>query len=175
LIGLGGSAGCPRSSQDRSPGSGADMNRTGDHPKANARTIPWRPASTHRVRSAASPPLTRRRRTPKGTSAPSHRQASPRDRTMGDPPSFVRRLPRRPRWAEARHARQRRPEDRPHRCSGEPRWSARSDGAWFLVASYHARFVPPAPFLTALTGYPSPGPSGMFHPVTLMGFLFRQE
>jgi hypothetical protein len=35
------------------------------------------------------------------------------------------------------------------------------------------RFVPPSPFLTTLTVYPSPAPSGMFHPVTLVGFSFR--
>jgi hypothetical protein len=48
--------------------------------------------------------------------------------------------------------------------------AARPDGSWFLVASFQARFVPPAPFLTTLAGYPSPGPSGVFHPVTLVGF-----
>jgi hypothetical protein len=46
---------------------------------------------------------------------------------------------------------------------------------WFLVASFHPRFGPPSPFHTTLTGYPSPGSSGMFHPVTLMGFGFRQK
>jgi hypothetical protein len=94
---------------------------------------------------------------------------------MGDPPSIVRRLPRQERRAEARCGRHRRPEDRPLPCSEESRWGARPDGAWFLVASFQPRFVPPAPFLTTLTAYPSSGSSGMFHPVTLMGFFFRQK
>jgi hypothetical protein len=110
---------------------------------------------------------------PKGASTPSRRLGSVQGRTMGERPSVARRLPGRPRRAKARHDRRWRPKNRPRRSSKEDRRGARPDGAWLLVASFHTRFVPPAPFLTTLTGYPSPGPSGMFHPVTLMGFGFR--
>jgi len=41
----------------------------------------------------------------------------------------------------------------------------------FLVAGFHPRFAPSSPFLTTLTVSPSPGPSGIFHPVTLVGSL----
>lgn len=67
------------------------------------------------------------------------------------------------------------PEDRSRYPSEEGCQVARPEWFWFLVASFHPRFVPPSPFCTTLTGSPSPGSSGMFHPVTLMGFGFRQK
>jgi hypothetical protein len=105
-------------------------------PKTVPGTFPWRPAATHHARFASRAPAVRRGHGPKVASAPLHRRTSLRGRTMGDHPSIVRRLPRRTRWTEAQGTRQQRPEDRPLPCSGEPRWGARPDGAWFLVASY---------------------------------------
>jgi hypothetical protein len=67
------------------------------------------------------------------------------------------------------------PEDRSRYPSEEGCQDARPEWFWFLVASFHPRFVPPSPFRTTLAAYPSPGSSGMFHPVTLMGFGFRQK
>jgi len=63
-----------------------------------------------------------------------------------------------------------RPGDRALPRSEELGRAARPVGSWSLVASSQARFVPPSPFLTTLAVCPSPGPSGMFHPVTLVGF-----
>jgi hypothetical protein len=67
------------------------------------------------------------------------------------------------------------PEDRSRSPSEEEVQDARPEWFWFLVASFQPRCVPPTPFYATLTGYPSPGPSGLFHPVTLMGFGFRQK
>lgn len=117
--------------------------------------------------------VTRCGHSPKGATTPFRRRDSVWGRTMGERPSVARRPPGRPRRAEARCDRRRKPKDRPRRSSEEDRRGARPDGAWLLVASSHTRFVPSTPFLTTLTGYPSPGLSGMFHPVTLMGFGFR--
>lgn len=41
---------------------------------------------------------------------------------------------------------------------------------WFLVARFQPRFVPPSPFLTTMAACTSPEPSGLFHPVALLGF-----
>jgi hypothetical protein len=75
-----------------------------------------------------------------------------------------------PLWTEVRGGRWWRPGVRARPISEELGWAARPDGSWFLVARFQARFVPPAPFLTTLAVCPSPEPSGMFHPVTLVGF-----
>jgi hypothetical protein len=61
-----------------------------------------------------------------------------------------------------------------------PRSSAGGSGctshrAWSLVARFQPRFVPPSPFLTTLAVSTSPGPSGLFHPVTLLGFGSRLD
>lgn len=96
-----------------------------------------------------------------------------RGRTVGDRPSVVRRPPCRHPGPKPEVVVEG-PETAPDLLRGAGR-GARPDGAWFLVASFHTRFVPPSPFSTTLAACPSPGPSGVFHPVTLMGFGFRSE
>lgn len=59
--------------------------------------------------------------------------------------------------------------------SGRRRESHRRDRCVryrFLVAGFHPRAAPPSPFLTTMTVFPVSTPSGIFQPVTLMGFGF---
>jgi len=165
--------GRPLRDRDRGPGSSAEREpcvrpSEDGHPRGppggQQRPIASRPAR--------APPSSRRACSPRGAIAPSRLRDPVQLGPWGHPPGN-RQLPSRTRWAEAHHDRRWGPEDRPRRSSGEDRRGARPDGAWLLVASFHTRFVPPAPFLTTWTGCPSPGLSGMFHPVTLVGFGFR--
>ena len=115
-------------------------------------------------------------RSPEGASLLCCHRIPLRGRTKDGRPSVVRRFLHSPYRAEARCGRLRRPVlDRPRLPSEEENRGARPEWAWFLVASFQARFAPPTPFFTTLTVFPSPRPSGMFHPVTLVGFGFRQR
>ena len=164
--------GCLPSIRDRGPGTMACANRASVHPKMGFLPIPWWPASSHRVQSSTGPSGDPSWPLPEG----GDRAVSPSRPGPGRTVGFVHRptadsLPVAVSRSSVRSTVG--AGDHPRRSSEEVRRGARPDGAWLLVASFHTRFVPSTPFLTTWTGCPSPGLSGMFHPVTLVGFGFR--
>ena len=152
----------PRSVRDRSPERRA--------------LTKWRPSISHRVRFVPGPSGGGAWSLP-GGNIPALLPSDPASRpdqgwsSVGRPPAPPLPVSGRSSMREASET----GADRPRLPSEEENRGARPEWAWFLVASFQARFGPSTPFLTTLTVSPSPRPSGMFHPVTLVGFGVRQR